>query len=323
MKRLYVITAAILFGLGMLVTAGAQSNYPSKALRFIIPTGAGGIIDVSARLIGKALEPLLGQPVLIDNRPGAAYILMADLCAHVPPDGYTFCQININTQSINPLVFKKLPYDPKDLKGVYYQLVAVQGFMASKTLPISSVAELKEYAIKNKGKLNFATLGPGSASDLFRTWLNKEWGTDIAGVAYTGGTAIQVALLSGEAHLTIVGVGTPLDMLKSGEIRLLTVSAKERLSMFPQVQTFHESGLGAYPSTFWLGIAVPAKTPDAIVKRLNAAFNEAAKDPKYVEYLANNALQTGPTTAEEFAAFMEKDKAAAEFLVKLSGIEPK
>ena len=303
--------------------AFAQS-FPTKPLRFLIPTGSGGIIDVSARLIGKALEAELGQPVLIDNRPGATYQLATDLCAHAAPDGHTFCQINISTHSFNPFVFKKLPYDPiKDFKPVYYQLAAVQGFSASPKLAASSIAELKAYAQANKGALNFATLGPGSSADLFRIWLNKEWGTDIAGVAYGGGSQIQVALMSGEVQLTIVGVGTLTDNIKQGNAKLLAVSAKERIAIFPQAQTFNETGLGAYPSSFWLGIAVPAGTPDAVIKRLNEAFNKAAKDEKYQEYLNGNALQMGPTTIEGFAEFMEQDRKAAETIIKLTGVQPK
>lgn len=317
---------AVLSGLATLLNATLANaqTFPTKPLRFLVPTGGGGIIDVSARLIAKPLEAELGQPVLVDNRPGATYQLATDLCAHAPPDGHTFCQINISTHSFNPFVFKKLPYDPiKDFKPVYYQLAAVQGFSASPKLAANNVAELKAYAQQNKGALNFATLGPGSSADLFRIWLNKEWGTDIAGVAYGGGTQIQVALMSGEVQLTIVGVGTLTDNIKQGNAKLLAVSAKERIAVFPQAQTFFETGLGAYPSSFWLGIAVPAGTPDAIVKRLNEAFNKAAKDEKCQEYLNNNALQMGPTTIEGFAEFMEKDRKAAETIFQLTGVQPK
>ena len=320
------LLAAALVSIASLASAPptAAQTYPTKPLRFLVPTGGGGIIDVASRLIGKALEAELGQPVLIDNRPGATYQLATDLCAHAPPDGHTFCSINISTHSFNPYVFKKLPYDPiKDFKPVYFHLAAVQGFTGSKKLPVKSVAELKEYALKNMGKLNFATLGPGSSADLFRQWLNKEWGTDIAGVAYGGGSQIQVALMSDEVQLTIVGVGTLTDMFKQGDAKLLAVSSKERIAIFPQAQTFNEVGFGIYPSSFWLGIAVPAGTPDAIIKRLNEAFNKAAKDPKNQEYMNNNALQFGPTTIEGFAEFMEKDRKAAETIIKLVGVEPK
>lgn len=322
------LLVAALSGVACLCTwvsgAPAQDKFPTKPLRFLVPTGGGGIIDVAARLLGKALEAELGQPVLVDNRPGATYQLATDLCAHAPPDGHTFCSINISTHSFNPFVFKKLPYDPlKDFKPVYFQLAAVQGFAASPKLAANTVAELKAYAQKNKGQLNFATLGPGSSADLFRQWLNKEWGTDIAGVAYGGGSQIQVALMSGEVHLTIVGVGTLTDHIRAGNSKLLTVSSKDRIKEFPNAPTFNETGLGAYPSSFWLGIAVPAATPDPIIKRLNEAFNVAAKDAKYQEYMNNNALQFGPTTIEGFAKFMEDDRKAAKVIFDLIGLQPK
>jgi tripartite-type tricarboxylate transporter receptor subunit TctC len=297
-------------------------QYPTKPIRFIVPTSAGGTIDVAARMIAKPLEAVLGQPVLVENRPGATYMLATDLCAHAPADGHTICQINISTHSFNPYIFKKIPYDPiKDFKPVYFQLNAVQAFTASKSLPANTVAEVKDYALKNKGKLNFATLGPGSSADLFRIWLNKEWGSDITGVAYGGG--IAVALMSGESQLSIVAVGTMAETVRQGNAKFLAFAAKERITQFPGVATFHETGLGAYPSSFWLGIAVPARTPDDVVKRLNAAFNEAAKDPKYREYLEANALQLGPSTPEEFAEFMARDRKAAETIIKLTGVQPK
>jgi tripartite-type tricarboxylate transporter receptor subunit TctC len=314
--RSFAFTLGIVFAT---VHLAAAQTYPAKPIRFLVPTSPGGIIDVSARLIAPALAAQLGRTVVVENRPGATYQIATDLCAHASPDGYTICQINISTHSFNPYVFKKLPYDPvKDFKPVYFQLSAVQGLMAYKTVPFNTVSELKDYAIKNRGKLNFATLGPSSSADLFCTWLNKIWGTDITGIGYGGG--IRVALQSGESQLTIVGVGTLAEGVRSGDVKLLAVSAKERIPQFPDAPTFQEVGLGAYPSSFWLGIAVPAKTPDAIVRKLNAAFIEAAKDPRYLEYLNSAALQLGPTTPEGFAEFMVADRKAAATIINLTGV---
>ena len=319
-KTLTALGAVALFALGVM-PASAQT-YPTKPIRFLVPTSASGTIDVAARMIAKPLEAILGQPVLVENRPGATYTLATDLCAHAAPDGHTFCQININTHSFNPFIFKKLPYDPiKDFKPVYYQLGAVQAFTAMKALPVNSVGELKEFALKNKGKLNFATLGPGSSADLFRMWVNKQWNSDMTGVAYGG--AIATAIMSGESQLTIVAVATMAETVNQGAAKFLAFSSKERVPQYPDVPTFNEVGFGSYPSSFWLGIAVPSGTPDAIVQKLNAAFNEAAKDPKYQEYLRNNALEPGPTTIEGFAEFMAKDRKSAETIFELTGVQPK
>jgi len=316
------LTAAAALWLPAGASAQGAQNWPTKPIRFIVPTSASGTIDVSARMIAKPLEAVLGQPVLVDNRPGATYTLATDLCAHAAPDGHTFCQININTHSFNPYIFKKLPYDPiKDFKPVYFQLGAVQAFTAAKSLPANSVAELKDYALKTKGQLNFATLGPGSSADLFRMWVNKQWGSDITGVAYGGG--IATAIMSNESQLTIVAVATMNETVNQGAAKFLAFSSKERVPQYPDVPTFTEIGFGSYPSSFWLGIAVPAGTPDAIVQKLNAAFIEAAKDPKYQEYLRNNALESGPTSIEGFVEFMKKDRAAAETIFKLTGVQPK
>lgn len=300
----------------------AEPGFPAKPIRLLVPATPGGIIDVSARLIARALEPQLGKPVIVENRPGATYQIAINLCARASADGHTMCQVNISTHSFNPYVFKTLAYDPvKDFKPVYFQLSAIQGLMAYKTTPFNSVSELKDYATRNRGRLNFATLGSGSSADLFCTWLNKIWGTDITGIGYGGG--VQIALQSGESQLTIVGVGTLADLVRAGEVKLLAVSARERIPQFPNAPTFHEVGLGAYPSSFWLGIAVPAGTSDAIVRKLNAAFVEAAKDPRYQEYLNGYALQTGATTPEGFAEFMERDRKAAETIIKLTGVSPR
>lgn len=323
MKFSKAIGALGVFALcGLNVTPSAAQNYPTKPIRFLVPTSASGTIDVSARMIARPLEAILGQPVLVENRPGATYTLATDLCAHAAPDGHTFCQININTHSFNPFIFKKLPYDPiKDFKPVYFQLGAVQAFSAANNLPVNTVAELKNYALKNKGKLNFATLGPGSSADLFRMWVNKQWDSDITGVAYGG--AIAQAIMANESQITIVAVATMAETVNQGGAKFLAFSSKERVPQYPDVPTFNEIGFGSYPSSFWLGIAVPAGTPDAIVAKLNAAFVEAAKDPKYQEYLKANALESGPTTIEGFKEFMAKDRAAAETIIQITGVQPK
>ena len=298
-------------------TAQAQ-NYPDHPIRMIVSIAAGSVTDVIMRKASAELQQKLGQPLIIENRGGAAGILGAQTCAQATPDGYTLCVIYHSTMSYNPLLFDKLPYQPEDLAPVTRLFFLTEGLFVSSEVGINSVAELKKYAQAKPDGLNFATLGDGSFPDLFLRWLNNQWGTKIVGVPYKGGGPAAQALAGNQVQVTRFGVGNFMGMIDAGKVKALAVSANKRSALLPNVPTFKEAGLDGYPGQGWWGLAVPKGTPPGIVQKINAAFVAVFTDPAFNKFLDQQSVVSAPTTPAGFAAFLVEDRKAAEVLIKLA-----
>jgi tripartite-type tricarboxylate transporter receptor subunit TctC len=300
-----------------LSSANAQT-YPDKPIRVIVSIAAGSVTDVIMRAASAELQGHLGQPLIIENRGGAAGILGAQTCAQATPDGYTLCVIYHSTMSYNPLLFDKLPYQPEDLMPVTRLFFLTEGLFVSSEVGINSVAELKAFAQAKPDGLNYATLGDGSFPDLFMRWLNNQWGTKIVGVPYKGGGPAAQALAGNQVQVTRFGVGNFMGMIDAGKVKALAVSADKRSPLLPNVPTFKEAGLGGYPGQGWWGLAAPKGTPQAIVDKVNAAFVAVFKDPTFNEFLNKQSVVAAPTTPAGFAEFLKEDRKAAEVLIKLA-----
>lgn len=210
---------------GLMQPASAQ-NYPSRPVRLIVSIAAGSVTDVIMRAAANEISPRLGQQLVIENRGGASGILGAQSCVQAPPDGHTFCVIYHSTMSYNPLLFDRLPYNAdSDIVPIARLFFLTEGLFVSSALGVKDVAELKATAQAKPDALNFATLGEGSFPDLFLQWLNNQWGTRIAGIAYKGGGPAAQALAANEVQLTRFGVGNFLGALESGRVRALAVSS--------------------------------------------------------------------------------------------------
>jgi len=311
----------IVFGFALAccaVPAQAQ-NYPDRPIKMIVSIAAGSVTDVIMRASAVELPPLCGQQWIIENRGGASGIIAAQACAQSAPDGYTMCVIYHSTMSYNPLLFDKLPYDPnRDLVPVTRLFFLTEGLFASKELSVNSVAELKALAQAKPDGLNYATLGDGSFPDLFRRWLNNQWGTKIVGVPYKGGGPAAQALAANQVQVTRFGVGNFLGLIEAGKVKALAVSADKRSPLLPNVPTLAEAGLGGYPGQGWWGLAAPKGTPPAIVNKVNAAFVKVFSDPKFIGFLDKQAVVAAPTTPAGFAAFLQEDRKAAETLIKIA-----
>ena len=312
--------AKALTGLLMIGAAGtAQAQtYPDHPIRMLVSIAAGSVTDVIMRKAGAELQQKLGQPLIIENRGGAAGILGAQTCAQATPDGYTLCVIYHSTMSYNPLLFDKLPYAPEDLMPVTRLFFLTEGLFVSSEVGINSVAELKAYAQAKPDALNYATLGDGSFPDLFMRWLNNQWGTKIVGVPYKGGGPAAQALAGNQVQVTRFGVGNFMGMIDAGKVKALALSADKRSPLLPNVPTFKEAGLGGYPGQGWWGLAAPKGTPQAIVDKVNAAFVATFKDPAFNEFLEKQSVVSATTTPAGFAAFLQEDRKAAEELIKLA-----
>jgi tripartite-type tricarboxylate transporter receptor subunit TctC len=303
---------------GFASTVQAQT-YPDRPIRLIVSIAAGSVTDVIMRKAAAELQPRIGQPLIIENRGGASGIVAAQACAQAAPDGYTLCVIYHSTMSYNPLLFDKLPYDPdRDLVPVTRLFFLNEGLFVSSALGVKSVAELKKLAIAKPDSLNYATLGEGSFPDLFLRWLNNQWGTKIVGVPYKGGGPAAQALAANQVQLTRFGIGNFLGLIQAGNVVALAVSADKRSPLLPDVPTLAEAGLGGYPGQGWWGLAAPKGTPAAIVDKVNSEFVKLFSEPKFIDYLNQQAVVPAPTTPAGFAAFLKEDRVAAEALVKLA-----
>jgi tripartite-type tricarboxylate transporter receptor subunit TctC len=315
MKRVELLVAAVLIASSPM--ASHAQNYPSKAIKMIVPISVGSITDVAARLTAQELEARLGQPVIVINKPGAAMVLGGSECAKSDPDGYTLCVVSPDTMSFNPLTIPNLPYNPdKDFTPVIDMYHVIEGLMTPAPLHIASIDALRAKAVAEPGKLNYGTLGERTTTDAFRQWLGEHWKTNFVAIPYKGGSEIIAALLGSTIDVTKIGVGNMTSQLKDGKINVLALRASHRAAQLPDVPTFTEAGFGAFPGgpIFW-GAVVPAGTPAPIVKRLHDELFAIFRGPKFLAFAEQNFLDPAAASAEDFAAFLKKDRQDAAVLV--------
>jgi tripartite-type tricarboxylate transporter receptor subunit TctC len=295
-------------------------NYPSKPIRIVVPYPAGGGIDVISRVIGERLGRSLGQPVLVDNKPGGGTLLAADFVAKAPADGYTLMVTTDSTMTINQHLYAKLPYDPvKDFAPIT-QLVLLNQLLANPAVPANNLKELIAYAKANPGKLNYASYGSGSQPHLAMETLKAQAGIDIVHVPYKGIPQAVPAALAGEVQLTFSGAASSQAFIKAGKLKALAVGGKTRMPLLPDVPTFTESGFPDVPANAWFGLFAPAGTPRDVVMKLHAEVTRILKDPEFVQKeIVAKSYDLVASTPEEFAAFLVADSVRNARAVKISG----
>ena len=322
MKRLQAAAAALLLSVGWMGSANAQAQaYPSKPIRIVVPYGAGGGIDVISRLVGERLSQRLGQPVVIDNRPGGGTLLAAEQVAKSAPDGYTLMVTTDSTMTINQHLYAKLPYDPvKDFAPITQLVFLNQLLLQNPAVPANNLKELIAYAKANPGKLNYGSYGSGSQPHLAMEMLKSQAGLFIVHVPYRGLTQTVPATIAGDVQLTFSGAASSQAFIKSGRLKALAVGGKTRLALLPDVPTFTELGFPDVPANAWFGLFAPAATPRDIVMKLNAEVVRILRDPEFVQKeLTAKGYELIASTPEEFAAFLAADSTRNARAVKISG----
>lgn len=298
-------------------TGGAfAQTYPSKPIRVIVPFVAGGAVDMLARLVGAKVSEQLGQPVIVENRPGAGGTVAADAVAKSPPDGYTILQ-NTNGQAISPAIYRSLPFDVvRDFSPVTQIVESQLVLAASPKLEASSVKELIALAKAKPGSLNYGMTGLGNPLHLTMEMFKTEAGVDIQAVPYRGDAAIFPALLTGEVQVAVVPLATSLAHVQAGSVRALAVGGATRAAALPDVPTVAESGLAGFESTSWQGWFVPANTPREIVGVIQRAVSKALTAPDLLERLRVTGNEPVGSTPEEFDARFKADLAKFAKIVK-------
>jgi tripartite-type tricarboxylate transporter receptor subunit TctC len=302
------------------VTSAAAQDYPSSPIRLIVTFAPGGSSDVLARAVANAMSEGLGQPVVVENRPGAGGHIGAEAAARAQPDGYTVLFGTIGTHGIGPALHKNLRYDPVgDLApvGMLHKLPNV--LIIHPSIPANTLGELIEHARAKPSQLTFASAGNGSVSHLAGELLKAAAGIDIVHVPYRGGGAAMPDLLSGRVSMMLETIPNALPQVRSGTLRALGVTTPVRSAAAPDLPTFAEAGLRDFDVSSWTGLFVPAGTPRAVIDRLNAETVRIALRAAYLEQLKTMGTDAASSTPEAFGAFVRKEIANWTEVVKRSG----
>ena len=298
----------------------AQDDYPARPVRLMIGVPPGGPTDTVARAIAPALSEALGQPVVVENRSGASAVIATELVAKSAPDGYMLAFVFI-THATNPTLVAKLPYDTlKDFAAV--ALVGTQQMLllANPSFPPNSVQELVSLAKASPGKLDYGASDPGSAPHLAGELFKLMSATQITAIPYKGTAPALTDLLAGQIPFMFVSNITGLPHVQSGRLKALAVTGARRLSLTPNVPTLSESGLAGYEITSWYGIVAPARTPRAVISRLNGEIGKIARNPQVKARLLAQGLELSGSTPEEFEAHIRGEIAKWEKVLSAAGM---
>jgi len=297
----------------------AQQKYPQRPIRLVLPFPPGGSTDIVARVVGQRLSESWGQPVLVDNRPGASGNLAAELVARAAPDGYTLLQANV-AHAIAVSLFAKLPYNlTGDFVAVTRLATTPYALLAHPRVPAATVRELLTLARARPGVLNYASAGAGSATHLSGELIKALGRVDMLHVPYKGTGPAVTALLAGEVDLYFATVPAAVPLVKSGRLKVLGVSGATRAAMMPEVPTMAEGGLPGYDTGTWHGVMVPSATPREIVVQLGSELARILAQKDIRERLLAQGLEPVGDTPEQFAAFLRGEIAKWEKLVRASG----
>ena len=297
-----ILSAAIVLG-----TCAIAQDYPNKPIKIIVPYPAGQASDTISRIVGERLSKSLGQPVLVDNRPGAGGNIGTDVGAKSPPDGYTLT-VATAALPISKHVYRKLPFDPeKDFAPITLMTVTPLVLVTRADLPVKDVASLVDYAKKNPGKLTFASSGTGTSHQLSGELFKTLAGIDLLHVPYKGSPPAHIDLMGGSVDIMFDNIVPVSPHVKSGKLKALAVTTKTRASSLPDVPTMAESGFPNFEAVAWFGMLVPAGTPQPIIDRLNKEIVAILNTPDIKERLAALGATVVADTPAEYARFMSAE----------------
>ena len=318
-----MVALAIAFGHQAAIgqTAQVAAEWPTKPIRFIVPYPPGGGTDIIARIVQERLSAALGQPIVIDNRGGAAGNIGTDLAAKAAPDGYTFL-FTLSSHTLNPVVYDKLPFDvEKDFMAVSMVASLPQILTAHPSAPFNDLPGMVAYAQANPGKLNYASVGNGSPSHIAGELLKLKTGIDMVHVPYKGGGPAVTANLGGEVQLMFVSIPPALQHVKAGKLKALGVTTLRRTPAAPEIPTVAEAGVPGFENVTWYGMFAPAKTPQEVIVKLNAQVVKILTNPEMAQRMASQGAEPRSTTPEELAGFMRVESARWKKVIKAAGIK--
>ena len=315
------LAAAGIFGAALLLPAIAQGQgYPNKPIRLVVPFPPGGSLDVVARAVGAKLSEAWGQPVVIDNRPGAGGNIGADLVAKSPPDGYTILEGALSTHAVNVTLYGKLPYDPiKDFAPISLVAITPNVLVLNPAAPFNTVPELIAYAKANPGKLSFGSGSNGSAGHLAGELFKTDAHIDMVHIPYKGGAPALQALLAGDTQLMFDNLANSMQQVKAGKLKAIAVTTAKRSALVPELPTLSETGVPGFDIYTWWGFMAPAGTPKEIIVKWNTEVTRILNTPEMKAFFAQQGAEPAPTTPEQFEALIKSEITKYAKIIKESG----
>ena len=308
----------------LLAAAGAQAQgadaFPARPIRIVVPFPAGGATDIAARVLGERMAADWKQPVTIDNRPGAGGNIGSDVVAKSAPDGYTLVMGVTGSHAINISLYARMPYDPvKDFEAISQVAVVPNVVVVHPSVPAATLQELVALAKKEPGKLNYASLGNGTAAHLTMEMFKSVAGINITHIPYKGSSPAVADLLGGQVQTMIDGLPSALPHVKAGKLRALAVTSAKRSRAAPELPTIAESGYPGFSADAWSGLFAPKGTPKPIVNKLSAETQRILKLPEVQKRLAELGAETAGSSPAEFALHVQREIDKWARVVKSSG----
>jgi tripartite-type tricarboxylate transporter receptor subunit TctC len=302
MRRIVLLAFALLYAL-----PAFAETYPSRPIRIIVPTPAGGPVDVMARLLASTLPLSLGQNVIVENRPGAGNVLGSKYVLNAEPDGYTLMVSAASGLIMSPLIYKNAGYDAASFAPIALIAETPQVLVVNPDLPVKTVADLVAYAKANPGKLNYSTGGIGTLPHLTAEYFKRLSGTQIVHVPYKGGGPALMGVVAGETQMTFDTIATSLQLVRDGRLRALAMVGSKRVADLPDVPTMPESGYDTVTTGAWMALLAPPGTPPAIIAKLNAATNAALATDAMKNALAKLGAQPRGGTPKDLADHLQSE----------------
>lgn len=319
-SRRFIVLSALFVSITASISALAQ-NYPSKPLKIVVPFGAGGVADLTARTVAQKMSEGLGQSVVIENRPGAGGIVAAETVAKSEPDGYTLLLMS-NANAVSAGLFKSLPFDPvKDFASVTLMGTFDLVLVTSAESRFNSLAELLTWAKANPGKLNIGSINIGSTQHLTAELFKAVAGLDAQVVPFNGTPAVMTALRGGQIDVAVEVLSPVLPQIKGNALRALAVTGTKRSNALPQVPTAKEGGLPNLVSSSWNGLGVPAKTPLPVIERLNKEVNAALQNPAVRQKLIELNVEPHPSTPAQAQDWLQSEIKRWGDVIQRAGIQ--
>jgi len=314
------VNRSIIFVLALAAGLAQAQTYPSRPLRMIVPFPPGGPTDITGRTISSKLSERFGQPVVVDNRPGASTVIGTDLVAKAPADGYTLL-LGSNSIALQPLLQAKLPYDPaRDLAPVILAARIPNVLVIHPSVPATTVAEFIALAKAKPGSINYASVGNATGPHLFGELFRSLTGVDIVHVPYKGTAPAVNDLLGGQVQALFDSLATALPNIRAGKLRALGVTSLQRSRAAPDIPTLAESGAPGYEATGWFGVLAPAGTPPEVIARLNAEIGAILRLPEVEERFIQFGAEGGGGSPGDFAAFIRAESVKWGRIIREAGI---